>query len=131
MGQVDDRAVVLAHRDSAVRQIVRAALESRGVMVHTTRRGEEAIRLVQEWNPGAVLISLELENVSGWQVAKVLRESGSETPIIAVTADARSTTRGEALESGFTDYWTLPVNPFELARRLAAMGIGPGEEPAA
>ena len=111
--------VVLAHRDSSVREIFVTALEAEGIRVYTTDRGEEVIRLAREEEPDLILLALDLANVDGWQVAEVLAGSrGGAALVIALTADAREGTRRRALEAGFHKYISLPIAPWDLLDRL-------------
>lgn len=115
----EPRKVVLGHREPTVREIVREALRAAGVDVWTTALGEEAVRWALEVRPAAVLLSLELENVDGWQVARILRIMGPATlPVVALTADAREATRVRALAAGFSSYVTLPVRPVDLVEHV-------------
>jgi DNA-binding response OmpR family regulator len=54
-----------------------------------------------------------------------LRRSGLGTssgiPAVALTAYARPEDRRHALEAGFQDYLTKPVEPEELVARVAAL----------
>lgn len=122
------REVVVAHRESTVRHILEVALTARDWVVHTTARGEDAIRLVLDREPAALLLSLDLENVDGWRVVEVLRGAATEAMIVALTADARRSTRERALEWGFDRYMPLPVEPFEVADRLEELGKGGSPE---
>lgn len=124
MSQLKKARVVVAHREASVRQIVREALEARGVWVETTESGEDAVRLTREARPEAVLLSLDLENLDGWTVLERLRaEVSTDTLLVALTADARAETRRLALERGFTSYLTLPIRPFALLEHLEELGL--------
>jgi two-component system cell cycle response regulator len=47
-----------------------------------------------------------------------VRDSGSQTPILAVTASGLSADRDRALSSGFDDYLRKPVEPQTLVRAV-------------
>lgn len=128
MSQSSRAAVVVAHREATVRQIVREALEARGVEVETTTSGDDAIRLTLERRPAAVLLALDLEKVDGWEVVAAIRRSGhDDTVLVALTADARAETRRKALERGFTSFLSLPIGPFELLEHLKSLGLHAAE----
>ncbi|HEX5444630.1 MAG TPA: response regulator [Pirellulales bacterium] len=50
-------------------------------------RGEEALRALPRYHPQVVLIDIGLPDMDGWRLARLIRQSGDECPIlIAVTA---------------------------------------------
>jgi len=71
--------------------------------------------------PALVLLDLMLPDVSGWEVARRLREHPRTrgVPIIAVSALARVQEREAAMHAGCDAYLTKPFTPDELARLIA------------
>ena len=71
--------------------------------------------------PALVLLDLMLPDVSGWEVARRLREypPTRTVPIIAVSALARVQEREAALHAGCDAYLTKPFTPDDLARLIA------------
>jgi CheY-like chemotaxis protein len=69
-----------------------------------------------------------LPRVSGWEVARRLRQSPrtSTVPIIAVSALSRSQEREAALHAGCDAYLTKPFTPDDLARLVTVTLQGHG-----
>jgi CheY-like chemotaxis protein len=69
-----------------------------------------------------------LPNVSGWEVARRLREHPRTrgVPIIAVSALARVQEREAAAHAGCDAYLTKPFTPDELARVIAVTLLSEG-----
>jgi CheY-like chemotaxis protein len=65
-----------------------------------------------------ILMDCHMPKASGYEAAQAVRsiegEDGHHIPIIALTADAMSTTRERALQSGMDDLITKPFDPMDL-----------------
>jgi CheY-like chemotaxis protein len=71
--------------------------------------------------PDLILLDLMLPHVSGWEVARRLRQSArtQSVPIIAVSALARPQEREAALHAGCDAYLSKPFTPEDMARVIA------------
>src|SRR4030095_15480287 len=80
--------------------------------------GEQSVREAAERPPALILLDLMLPRVSGWEVARRLRQSPrtATVPIVAVSALARPQEREAALHAGCDAYLTKPFTPDALAR---------------
>jgi signal transduction histidine kinase/ActR/RegA family two-component response regulator len=83
--------------------------------------GEQALHEALEQVPALVLLDLMLPGVSGWEVARRLRQNPRtrETAIIAVSALARTQEREAALHAGCDAYLAKPFTPEEMGRLIA------------
>jgi len=94
--------------------------------------GERAVFEAVEHPPALILLDLMLPSLSGWEVARRLRQNHrtKEVPIIAVTALARPQERESALHAGCDAYLSKPFSPDDMARliqaTLARQGVGSG-----
>ena len=78
----------------------------------TATDGAAGIVLAIQEKPDLVLLDLSLPKKSGWEVCLAIREAlGKQAmPIVALTAHAIKGDRERALESGFDDYITKPID---------------------
>jgi signal transduction histidine kinase/ActR/RegA family two-component response regulator len=92
--------------------------------------GERAVFEAVERPPALILLDLMLPSLSGWEVARRLRQNQrtKTVPIIAVTALARPQERESALHAGCDGYLSKPFAPDDMARliavTLARQGVG-------
>ncbi len=80
--------------------------------------GIEAIMMMEKKNPDLILMDLKMPNLDGISATQIIRESGKETPIIALSAYAQDEQRKEALAAGCTDFMTKPIEEQELKAKI-------------
>ncbi len=66
-----------------------------------------------------VLLDIQMPEMDGYEVARVLRERGFQAPVLAFTANTLSTDREFCLRSGFDDYVTKPIDKRTLVELVA------------
>ena len=110
---VDDEPVNL--------QVLYNYLSLRNYKIIPASSGAEALKLIEEgFKPDAILLDVMMPKMSGYEVARKLREKWCEDefPILMLTAKDRTADLVEGLESGANDYLTKPISKDELLARL-------------
>ncbi|MGH7390031.1 MAG: hybrid sensor histidine kinase/response regulator [Candidatus Rokuibacteriota bacterium] len=113
------REVLIVEDDEHSRTLMRWVVEDvLGGRARVSEDGERGIAEALERPPALVLLDLMLPHVSGWEVARQLRQHPAtrQLPIIAVSALARPQEREAALHAGCDAYLRKPFLPDELAR---------------
>jgi len=82
--------------------------------------GPTGLQLALEQNPDLILLDLMLPGMDGFDVCRKVRQSGSSTPIIMLTAREEETDKVLGLELGADDYITKPFSMRELLARIKA-----------
>ena len=82
--------------------------------------GTTGLKLALEENPDLILLDLMLPGMDGFEVCRSLREQGSATPIIMLTAREEEANKVMGLELGADDYITKPFSVRELMARVKA-----------
>ncbi|MDA8435274.1 MAG: response regulator transcription factor [Actinomycetales bacterium] len=113
------RSVLLVEDDSAIRMVLRVALEDAGYEVLEAASGEEALLLRIDEAADLLIVDLRLPGIHGLDVVRTVRGS-SRVPIIILTAQAESHDIVAGLEAGADDYVTKPFVTGELLARIAA-----------
>lgn len=85
-----------------------------------TQNPQHTLDLVKRHRPSLILVDLNLPNKNGYDVLAEIRQEplGKDTPVIAVSAEAMKSDIDSALNAGFDEYLSKPV---EINRFLAAV----------
>ena len=121
MSPVSSGLVLLVEDEPAIADIQRLYLARDGYDVEVVGTGEQALDVVRERRPVAVVLDIGLPGIDGVEVLRRLRAEGLSTPVLLVTARDEEVDRVLGLEMGADDYVTKPFSPRELVARVRAV----------
>jgi two-component system response regulator MprA len=113
--------VLVVDDDRAVRDALRRVLTLAGYEVQSAEGGGEAIELVAQSVPDAVVLDVGMPEVDGLEVCERLRMLGNRVPILMLTARVEVSDRVAGLDAGADDYLIKPFDVDELKARLRAL----------
>lgn len=97
-------------------------LELEGYEVDVAGTAREAgERLLRPDGYDAIVLDVQLPDISGFELCRKIRRSGNYTPVIMLTARNRAEDRVNGLESGADDYLAKPFELDELLARVRSM----------
>jgi DNA-binding response OmpR family regulator len=113
--------ILLVEDDTAVRNIVKIALEREGMTVEAVEDGETALKSFGSAGNSFDLAILDvmLPGIDGITLCQEIRRN-SDVPIVMLTARGGETDIVLGLAVGADDYVTKPVSPAELVGRVRA-----------
>jgi two-component system alkaline phosphatase synthesis response regulator PhoP len=114
------RRILIIEDEAVIRKAIRMACEKEGYEVVEAENGMEGLRLTESAKPDLLLLDLMLPDVSGFDVCREIRKSGSGVPIIILSAKTEEIDIVVGLEIGADDYITKPFRARELLARIAA-----------
>jgi two-component system alkaline phosphatase synthesis response regulator PhoP len=114
------RRILIVEDEAVIRKAIRMACEKEGYEVVEAENGVEGLRLTETAKPDLLLLDLMLPDVSGFDVCREIRKSGSGVPIIILSAKTEEIDIVVGLEIGADDYITKPFRARELLARIAA-----------
>jgi DNA-binding response OmpR family regulator len=117
---VETRRILLVEDEAQTRSVVEAYLERDGYWVTAVGDGQAALDAFKTHRYDALVLDLNLPNVSGEEVCRVVRDS-SDVPIIMLTAKGAEEERIAGLDLGADDYLVKPFSPRELVARVRAL----------
>ncbi len=112
--------VMVVEDEYKLRELVRSYLEREGLDVFSTGSGAEALQYAGRVPLDLVILDLGLPDIPGEEVAREIR-TGSDVPILILTAKSDERDRIAGLEMGADDYVTKPFSPRELVLRVGAI----------
>jgi signal transduction histidine kinase/CheY-like chemotaxis protein len=111
--------VLLVDDNEDAAEMLGLMLQRLGHQVHSVACGRDVMGAVAEFRPELVLLDLGLPDISGYEVAQQLRQSGHhDLAIIALTGFSHESARARTLEAGFDAHLIKPVS---LEQVFAAM----------
>lgn len=110
---------VLLVEDSLDTQfLIERILRGRGVKIHIVSDGEEAIRKCYDQTYDLILMDIKLPKIDGYETTRILRSTGYNKPIVALTAHALENERIQSLMAGCNGHLTKPINMQKLFSTL-------------
>jgi two-component system response regulator MprA len=113
--------ILVVDDDRAVRDALRRALTLGGYEVQAAEDGAQALDMVADALPDAVVLDLGLPGIDGLEVCRRLRQLENRVPILILTARDAVSDRIEGLDEGADDYLVKPFDVGELKARLRAL----------
>ena len=113
--------VLLVEDDLRIAQFVRRGLEGEGYLVDQAGDGREAMELAERNGYRLIVLDRLLPGLDGIQICSRLRQQGSESLILMLTAKDALQDKVEGLKSGADDYLTKPFDFDELLARMQAL----------
>jgi len=113
--------VLIVDDDVELAQSLARMLESAGrYESRIVHNAAEAVAAAAEFRPVIVLLDIELPDMSGYEVAKLLRQHAHlrATRLIALTDNIEHPGREDARAAGFERYLVKPVTAVELQKVL-------------
>lgn len=112
--------VLVVDDDPVILKLLEVNFEMEGFQVVRAADGAEGLERAREVLPDIVVLDVMMPRMTGYEVAKALREDDetAHIPIIFVTARAQSSDVERGMELGVEDYVTKPFDPLDLIDRV-------------
>jgi CheY-like chemotaxis protein len=106
-----NRRVLVVDDNADAADSLAMLLQVRGEQVRVAYDGEEALAAEAEFLPDVILLDIGMPKLSGYEVAKRVRElRGPAVLIVAITGWGQEDDRQRAREAGFDHHFTKPVD---------------------
>lgn len=112
--------VLLIEDDQDIADLLALAFDHEGLRLVHAETGEIGLQRIADRLPRAVLLDVGLPGIDGFEVCRRIR-SGSDVPIIMLTARDTEIDTIVGLEIGADDYVTKPFSTRELLARIKAV----------
>jgi len=115
------RKLVMVVDDSlTVRKFTTRLLTREGFEVITARDGVDALKLLTDHTPDAILLDIEMPRMDGFEFAKTMKSDGKSAhiPIIMITSRTAEKHRNRAAELGVDGFIGKPYQEDELLQTL-------------
>ena len=111
--------VLIAEDNPTTQNLLKILFQRLSINLFLVNDGQEAIDFLTKERVDLILMDCQMPKLDGLAATKQLRELGVTTPIIALTAYARSEDKEECLSAGMDDYLRKPFRQSDLQQVLA------------
>ena len=101
--------------------VLKKGFEEQGFTVDLSFDGEDGLFLAENYAFDAILLDIMLPRIDGLSLLKILRDRGSVTPVLMLTAKREMNDKVTGLETGADDYIAKPFDFPELLARVRSV----------
>ena len=113
--EIKFKGSVLLAEDNEVNQIVAMEyLKNFGCSVDLAQNGIEAYKMASQKEYDIIFMDLHMPDMDGYEATKHIRQSGSDIPIVALSAAAMESDKKRSLEVGMDEHISKPIDLDEL-----------------
>jgi len=114
------QTVMVVDDDSDILEMTRLVLEGGGYDVVPAGSGPEALRTLEKVRPDLILLDVNMPEMDGWQVLRLLKvdERMTSIPVAMFSIKMEVRDRLHGLQEGAFDYITKPFSTEELLARV-------------
>lgn len=113
--------VLIAEDDGELRQLFTHVLTRNGYAVTGVSNGKEALDVLEREYCDLIISDIMMPVMDGYQLVRDLRDSGSQIPVLMITAKDAFDDMRMGFLSGTDDYMVKPVNVNEMVLRVGAL----------
>jgi len=114
--------ILVAEDDSGIREILRTHLSSAGYDVQVARDGLEAMALIRQWRPDAMVLDINMPGLDGFGVLRAITQDHLPPPrTLVLTARHAAADVKQAIGLGAKDYLSKPFTEAQLLGRIARL----------
>ncbi len=112
--------ILVVEDEADIRQVLCFFLRHSGYDVLDVASGEEAIKMIPQYQPHLLVLDLMMPGVSGWDVLRWLHEVQQypTLPVIILTALVHFSDQIRGFEEGAVEYITKPAQPMKVVERV-------------
>ena len=120
--------VLLIEDDVTIARLLKEGLEDESYAVDIARDGSEGYRTAAADDYDVIILDIMLPEMNGYEVCRSLRNDGSKTPILMLTARDAERDIVEGLDTGADDYLAKPFSFDVLLAHIRALLRRPNEK---
>ena len=109
------KKILIIDDDKSITTVFKMMLEEQGYNVHTAPSGKEAISLAEP-SYDLVILDIKLPDITGDEVAKVMKERGMADNIVLMTGYPELEDCIDSLGVGIQEILIKPISPDEVLR---------------
>ncbi len=117
--------VLIVEDEVKMAGLLRRGFREEGLAADIASSGDDALWMARATEYDAIVLDVMLPGADGFEVCRRLREAGTWSPVLMLTARDAVEDRVTGLDAGADDYLTKPFSFAELLARLRALARRP------
>ena len=113
--------LLLVEDSTQLNKALSTILKRNSFVVDSAFDGEEALLFIEQYTYDIIVLDVMMPKLNGFEVLKIMRDKGIETPVIMLTAKSTVEDKINGLDLGADDYLAKPFNTEELLARIRAL----------
>jgi len=113
--------ILVVEDDKNTRKLLTAILKNNGYNVLQADNGEAALEVLDHNHVDLMVLDVMMPKMDGYELTKILRDEGSQLPMLMLSAKQNVTDIKEGFLVGIDDYLTKPFDIDELLLRIKAL----------
>jgi len=112
---MSEKRILVVDDDKSINAVFKMVLEEQGYSVHMASSGHEALSLADS-SFDLVILDIKLPDITGEEVAKVMKERGMADNIVLMTGYPELGACIDTLGMGIQEILLKPISPDEILR---------------
>ncbi|MFA7056988.1 MAG: response regulator [Candidatus Cloacimonadales bacterium] len=109
----------LVVEDNIVNQkVITAIIKKQNVKVDVASNWRECLAFLKDREYDYIFMDIQMPEVTGFELTKMIRDKGIKTPIIAVSGNVIDEVKEQAITCGMDDFIVKPIKTSEIRRML-------------
>ncbi|OZI06429.1 histidine kinase [Siphonobacter sp. BAB-5385] len=108
------KRVLIAEDSSVIQNLAKKILEFQNFEITSVKNGEQVLQLLDKESFDIVLLDINMPVMDGMECARQIRQlpdaQKAQTPLVAITGNARNYSPEEFKSAGFNDILIKPLN---------------------
>ena len=114
-------SILIVDDDPNIQKLLSVFLNQRGYGTVCVSNGIKALACMEEQHFDMVIADIMMPRMDGYELTADIRAMDARLPILMITARDAFEDKRRGFLSGIDDYMTKPINPEEMALRIAAL----------
>jgi len=119
--QKPEARLLVVDDEPNIRELLSASLRFAGFEVATAPDGQQALVVAEQFRPDLLVLDVMMPGLDGFGVVRRLRQNGTHTPVLFLTARDAAEDKVNGLTLGGDDYVTKPFSLDEVLARIRAV----------
>jgi len=116
-----NKRLLIVDDDNQIRELLTFDIAQSGYIVDSAPDGEEGLKKALENHYDLILLDVMMPKMNGYDVCKNIRMSGSNVPVLMLTAKGSIEDKTEGFDCGADDYLIKPFEIQEVLLRIRAL----------